>query len=45
MASRKHVLTAVWGFLRRVVKLCYDVSEESTASGFVVTVWSMWMLK
>jgi len=41
MASRKHVLTAVWGVSRRVVKVCCEVSEECTASVFRVTIWVM----
>jgi hypothetical protein len=45
MARRKHVLTTVLGFSRRVVKVYYEVLEESTASIFRVTIWLMWMLK
>jgi hypothetical protein len=45
MASRTHVLTAVLGVLRSVVKVCYEVSEERTASVFMLTIWSIWKLK
>lgn len=44
MASRKQVLTAVSGFSGRVVEVCCEVSEESLASIFRVTIWFMWML-
>jgi len=45
MASRKHVLTALWGVSRRVVKVWCEVSEKHTASFFRVTVWVIWVLK
>jgi len=32
-------------FLRRVVDVCSDVSEEPTASIFRATIWLWWMLK
>ena len=45
MADKKHVLTAGLEVSRRVVKVCYEASEESTASLFRVTIWARWMLK